>query len=401
MFSAFLEVNYQLFEVVAVDNDGNVDETPATKAFYTFPTFFPETRLVTPSSDRQDTFAKAFVDEWWKGVLITYTASDNDGEVEEYAWAINDGDWHWTTDTFAYVQPEEFLPELEGTHTIRVTSRDDTRLIDPIGASRRIDLEVPTFDRDIIIMDETVEDATLPDLGWVTDAITDSMYFEIFGGNDRNLQILQWDYVLRGLPPMRFLKQYKMIVWHKDHYGTRTGINASDEILSEYLKMGGKLVIVGQRILWQFMDPSYFLPPPFSSVPVSPLVFNSGDAFNGFVNTYMHINVADLTDIQGNVNGYSGINLFTGELRIDESKTNPLFPFFNKINHTFVFQQLGGFTVPIYQYNGTDEEFDGLPCGLRYFGSVFDLVYLAFPLWHLNGDDAKSVGNQILDSMGF
>ncbi len=401
-------VNFQVFEVAAVDNDGNVDETPAKKEFFTFPTKFPETRLLVPRDDREDTFAKPDVDEWWEGVLIRYTASDDDGEIIEYAWAVNDGPWHWTTDTAVFIHPSEFHPELEGTHTIRVTSKDNTLLIDPVGDSRRIDLEVAAFERDIMIIDETSEDASLPDFnGMFTDEMVDSMYFENFGGNDRGLDILEWDFNLRGLPSFRRLKLFKMVVWHKDHFGLvpGTGVKASQRAIEEYLRMGGKLVLMGSRVMWQYMNMEDFQPPPFDQQPRPEINFNGPE--DQFVNVFLHINVAAVTNLRGDnggVTSFTGVfpeGNFTGEFQVDPTKFNPGFPNFGRMNRVYLFKQLGGFAVPIIQYNGLNESLNGLPCGLRYFGSVFDLIFLGFPMWHLEGESAKRLGDQILDSMGF
>jgi len=396
-FDSPSKVNYQIFKVAAVDNSGNVDPTPAEKTFYTYPTSFPETKILIPSADKEQMYAKEEIDEWWPGIPLKYTASDKDGTIIEYAWAVDDGEWQWTTDTLVYIHPNEFTPPLEGLHTVKVISRDNTNLVDPVGDSKRIDIFIPSFEKDIIIIDETKEDATLPDNGWVTDADVDAFYYEIFGGNRGDLSVTQWDYNLRGFPSIKRLKDYKMIVWHSDNYAVGEGIRKNEKLIKQYLQMGGKLFISGYRVLWNYFDDSFYSPmlgltPPFT--------FKAG-AWNGFVNTYLHINIANVSGILGNLNSISGVGNFSGELIPDSAKVNKVWPFEGKLGHIITMQELGGFTIPICEYHGDDPDVDGMACGLRYYGSVFDLVFLGFPLWHMEYDGAKQLGNQILGSFGF
>jgi hypothetical protein len=347
-------------------------------------------------------FAKETVDDWWPGIPIKFTASDEDGSVIEYAWKVDEGEWHWTEDSMVYADPSEFLP-LEETHWIYVISRDNTNLVDPVGDSKRIDVYVPTFEKDILIIDETKEDFSFlgdPPYDNVTDAMIDSFYYDIFGGLRGDLDITEWDFQLRGMMSMRRLKEYKMIVWHSDMYEAAKGLFNARKLVQDYLNVGGKLVYIGHRTLGAFMDISYERPPPFSGW-LPPLVFNPG-MWNSFVYTYLHINIADVSRIEGTLESIKGISKnFTGEIFPEAAKVPPQFPYSGKLGHIFTFHEWGGFTVPIYTYHGSDPRVDGMPCGLRYYGSAYDLIYLGFPLWYMQYDGAKQIGNDILKSMGF
>jgi hypothetical protein len=397
-------VNYQYFEVVAIDNNDNVDPTPATKKFFTLPTSFPDTEILIPQTDREDVFAKETVDDWWPGIPLRMSASDADGQVIEYAWKVNDGEWHWTEDSIVYIHPSEFIP-LEETHWIHVISRDNTNLLDPVPASRRIDIWVPTFENDIIIIDDTNEDISFagqePPYDNTTDAKIDSFYFDIFGGNRGDLEITQWDFSFRGMISMRRLKDYKMIIWHKDQYDyTAKNFIRNEKLIKDYLHVGGKLVFSGHRLLGQYMDQSYERPPPEAGW-LPPLLFKPGQ-WNSFVYDYLHVQVADVTKIEGTLESIKGANSnFTGEIFPEPAKIPARFPYYGQLGHIFAFDTWGGFTVPIYTYHGSDPRVDGKVCGLRYFGSVYDLIYLGFPLWYLQYDGAKQIGDDILKSMGF
>ena len=80
---------------------------------------------------------------------------------------------------------------------------------------------------------------------------------------------------------------------------------------------------------------------------------------------------------------------------------NAVWPSEGKLGHVATFRELGGFTTPIFNYHGDDTRVEGLPCGLRYYGSVFDVALLGFPLWHMEREDAERVGEAVLESFGF
>ena len=151
-FNSLAVLNHQLFEVRAVDNSGNVDESPATLSFYTNQTQFPETEITSPLNN-SDFLAKPEVDDWYKGIPITFTANDPDGNITEYAWRVDGGEWNWTTDTSVIIPPTAWAEPLEDEHIITVISRDDTYLIDPIGDSIEVEIYVPTFEKDILILE--------------------------------------------------------------------------------------------------------------------------------------------------------------------------------------------------------------------------------------------------------
>ena len=57
--------------------------------------------------------------------------------------------------------------------------------------------------------------------------------------------------------------------------------------------------------------------------------------------------------------------------------------------------------MPIFKLHSDDPYADQETCAVRYFGSGFDLIYVGFPIWHMNADDAKTLGAKILEDMGF
>ncbi len=384
------DLNKQEFEVRAIDNTGAVDPSPAVKLFYTQRTYFPVTTVETPSNNEKY-FAQDQTSDWWQGIKLIYSARDPDeeGGIVEYAWSVDNGQWHWTQDTLIYIPPTEFSLPLTGQHVIRATSRDNTNLVDPVGDSVTITLVKPTFARDILIIDET-DESNFP-FGTVhpSDQQVDQFYSEIFGTP------YQWDFKTRGIPPKDTLGQYKLVVWHADDYPSSQPhkiVNYTD-ILEDYLDVGGKFFMSGWRILKSFAWQSSF-----------PINFEEGT----FVHDYLHIISVDETfGYSGDCTGFLGVGSSFDDIRIDSTKLVD-FPFivpgssWGLTNINLIIQP-AGFTDIIYSYsndiNSPFPQYRGKACGLRYYGSSFDAVILGFPVFFLVQDDAQLMVNQILQNL--
>ncbi len=385
-FESSDDLNYQIFQVRSIDNKGDVDPTPAERRFYTYKTTFPITTLISPTNN-QVFFAIDHTTDWWSGVQITFTAEDKDfqGEVVEYAWAVDNGPWHWTKDTTLFITPDNFIP-LSGKHTIRVTSRDNTNLVDPVGDSAVVRLIVPIFDRRILIIDETIE-KDFPFGVVATDEDVDNFYKELFDSP------YEWDYTKRGFPPKDTLAHYQMIIWHADNcYSAATAHHKLPNHIREimdYLNVGGDLIMSGWRILKSF-------------APLAP--FPQAFAEGTFIHDYLHINIADETSSAPDFIGAKGIGNFT-TIRVDSAKLANAFPYYGKLAQINIIPSRAGFTDVIYTYNNENNsqfvQYRGRPCGLRYYGTVFDAVVFGFPIFFIEKNDAKILAKEILQSLGY
>ena len=384
-FESSDSLNYQRFQVRAIDNKGGVDPTPAEKSFYTRKTIPPTTKIISPQNDQQF-FAIDHTTDWWQGIQLNYTASDKDGKVVEYAWAIDNGDWNWTQDTTLYITPDQFNP-LEGKHTIRVTARDNTNLIDLKGASATITLIKPTFNKKILIVDET-DEKSFPFGVNFTDEDVDHFYADIYG--TRN----SWDFIKRGMPPKDTLGQYQLVVWHADNsYSSPNNYHKlPDHIadIEDYLNVGGNFIMSGWRILKSFAPTQSF-----------PLNFEEGT----FVHDYLHINIADETPlVPSDFTGAVGVGNFS-DIKVDSVKLADAFPYFGKLAQINIMPARAGFTDIIYTYKNANDspfvQFRGRACGLRYYGTSFNVVVLGFPVFFIQKQDAKILASQILHSLGF
>jgi hypothetical protein len=386
-FESSDQLNYQTFQVRAVDNVGDVDPTPAEKCFYTVQTYPPVTEIISPEENEQF-FIIDHVTDWWQGIQVIFHAYDQDGEVVEYAWAVDDGEWTWTTDTSLYITPEFFQP-LDGEHVIRVTCRDNTNLVDPVGDSVVVKLVQPTFEKDVLIIDET-DESLLANIGLIyDDAEVDSFYARIFQTNDA------WDFIQHGMPSKELMGQYKVVVWHADNlYTNEQDVHKLPQHIHDiidYMNVGGDFIMSGWRILKSFASSEPF-----------PKTFEEGS----FIHDYLHILQADesapIADFNGAI-GYAGYtDISVDSIKLAESWYTSVpvigLPYIN------VMPRRAGFTDAIFRYRNDDvtgiPTFRGYPCGLRYYGTSFDAIVLGFPMFFIRYQDAQVMAAQMLHSLG-
>ena len=383
-------INRQHFQVRAIDNSGNVDPTPATKTLYTNRTLPPSTKIVSPRTGTEY-FATLETNYWWPGVVVTVTGDDKDGRIIEYGWSADGGDWQWVAarDSVITIKPNDFNQPITGEHTIKVISKDDTDLIDPKGDGITVDLVEPTFEKDILILDDTREDASLR---YVSDDEHDAFYIEIFGQNT-SYSIDERNMKTRAFPSLKILGKYKLVIWHSDDNKTPFYIQNPRALdgIKNFLNVGGDLILCGTKIWNPWLpeaDPIQGLPHP---IPFEP---------ETFVYDYLHILTGELSSDRGSFTGAIGISGFDN-VSIDTSKMSPNYPYFGKPHLVQVVVEKGPFAREICIFQGGDMYAEGLPCGIRYYGDVYNIAFIGFPLWALKLEDAKIFGAQLLRSMGY
>ncbi len=385
-FNSTDSLNRQEFYVRAVDNDGNVDPTPAEKVLITTRTAPPITKLVSPAKNAK-MLASDHITDWWHGVTITFNAKDQavQGAIVAYAWSVDGGAWTWQTDTTVDLPPSVFAQPLNGQHVIKVTSRNNTNLVDPAGDSSIVQLIVPTFEKKILIIDET-DEFNSPFIGQhVTDATVDSFYARIFPESD------SWDFKAQGMPPRDVLAHYKLLVWHADDVPVQKPHKIADPaniaVFTDYLKVGGKFLMSGWRILKSFAFDQNF-----------PYTFKPGT----FVYDYLHIYTVDETDVVGDCIGGIGKPGITTDFRVDSAKI-AVSPYNGKLGWVNLILKPAGFTDMLYVYKNRDDspyyQYRGRGMALRYYGTVYDAVVLGFPMYFVVESDAKVMAQQILQNL--
>jgi hypothetical protein len=385
-FNSTEELNRQRFLVRAYDNDGNVDPQPAEKVIYTRRIAAPITTITYPR-DGLTMLVNDEITDWWGGVLLTFKAVDisKEGKIEEYAWQVDGGPWTWQEDTSVFVSPRAFAGTLDGPHTIVVTSRNNTNLVDPVGDTVHVTLLDPSFSRGVFIIDETDEFNNPFITLSIPDSVTDAFYAEAFPG------ATMWDYKQRGMPPREVLAEYQLVLWHADDVPASRPHKISDpaniEILTDYMKVGGKFFMSGWRILKSF---AYYNNFPFAFQPGT------------FVYDYLHIRTVTETDILGDMTGGKGKTGLFSDFAVDSTRL-AFFPYDKKLSQVNIITTMAGFTDILYSYvnanNSPNVQYRGRAIALRYYGTVYDAVVLGFPMYFVDRDDAKVMAQEILRSL--
>ncbi|MHB1686752.1 MAG: hypothetical protein ACYCVH_05185 [Ignavibacteriaceae bacterium] len=371
-------INKQVIQISSINNRGIADPNSAQLIVYTKKAIPPRVSISTPNNN-QNFFVLNKTNDWWQGIPLTFSGYDPDDAITEYGYSVDGGNLVWTRDTTVFIPPNMFSTPIEGEHTIQVTARDSTNLLDSAGVKVIINLIKPNFSKKGLIITET-DAAQFPASYKITEADVDSFYNDIFNSYDF------WNFVKNGLPPKYVLGNYKIIIWNSDNPPTiRPNAFAQyQETLKEYLNAGGSLILSGWRVLKSFGWANDF-----------PMTFKDGT----FVHDYLHINTADESpylppDFQG-AHGVEGYN----DMMLDPNKSSYIFHM-NKLSRIDVITSRGGFTKTIYSYLGSNIDFIGRPCGILYFGTVYKAAVFGFPLFFMKKDDVKLMVGKLLNEMG-
>ena len=390
-FNSAQYLNLQRFQVRAVDNNDEVDPEPAEKIFFTTQTIPPQIEILAPQN-KCESFALDHTTDWWEGIELSFEGSDADGEILEYGYSIDGQEWNWIEDTTLFITPDEFREPLNGEHTIHVNARDNTFIINPTPDSVKIKLVVPTFDKDILIIDETSE-PDFPNSVKTTDAAVDSFYADLFGTNPED----SWDYLwhaartVDNLPSYEYIGQYKTVIWHADNRPTSGPHALANHVnyIKNYMNVGGNFVMSGWRILKSFAWDTDF-----------PVTFED----TSFVKQYLHIERADETPYwPGDLVGADGMKGFS-DIDVDSTKL-ATFPFDGKLSVVNVMLRRSGFTDILYSYRNDQSsnllEYRGKACGLLYTGTSFNAIILGFPMYFIKEEDAQIMAQEILDVINY
>lgn len=384
--------NKQEFQIRAIDDNKVADPTPEMKTFYTTQTVAPEVQIIVPAANSEYFIAEEVTD-WYYGIPLKFTGHDEDGEIEQYGWSVDGGDLSWTTDTSLYIPPDYFQTPLDGEHVIHVTARDNTNILSITDYSVRVSLVKATFEKDILIIDETIE-REFPPSSAATDAQVDSFYSAIFGVDDPDDV---WDYeyhYLRDapLPPLSKLGQYKMVIWHADNRPTSEPHKLADHVdyFKQYMNIGGDFIMSGWRILKSFAWDKPF-----------PTAFED----TSFVAEYLHILQADETPYYlGDCTGALGVFGNFSNVEVDANRLQGN-PFRGKLVQINTISQAGGFTDILYRYQNaagsTFAQYAGQSIGLLYTGTTFDAVILGFPIYFMKSEHAEIMADEMLQMLGY
>jgi len=378
IFESYDSLNPHIFQVKAVDNEGAEDPTPAEVMFWTKRALPPETEIKSGPDSLREVFIIDEVTDTWEGITFTFSGMDDDGDVVDYAWRVDDNPWsEWQLATSATVLAKHLGQPLTGVHTFYVKARDDTKIEDPTPAHWRFRVVVPTWERPLLVLDHTRDGTGMP--GSPTDAQVDDFYQRLLTGSGRT-DFDTWDVKQKGFPDRRDLGKYRLIIWYDDLFivDVTSRMQSADwEALQDYLNVGGKLIVSG----WRFAN-----------------VFPSYTDADTFLYHYVHTQLGGAEITQKDFIGARGDAGYPN-LAIDPSK---LPASWNGAIDRIALLEPWSFGETIYYFDSRSDlpDFEGKPVGLRYLGTTYSVIYFGFPLYFMEEAAATQALDKALKDLG-
>lgn len=217
------------------------------------------------------------------------------------------------------------------------------------------------MDRGLLVVDETMDGSggspILP-----TDEQVDSFYDYCIAP----ISYTQWDCADKGLPPIDTLAHYKQVLWHDDDMGYSTINECADELIT-YCYNGGGFVLSGWRTMKSF---------------TSSMLDFYGITDEG------EITVPKFKGVYG-MNGYT-------DVAVDSAKMVASWNWM--LNYGWHFDRSKGDTIALIE--SPDTLYDSLITGMRNIGGANKYIILGFPLYFMEGEDAKTFLQKALIDIG-
>lgn len=227
-----------------------------------------------------------------------------------------------------------------------------------------------TLDQGILLVDETRNGNGNP--GFPTDEEVDAFYDTLLAGI--NYSSIDYDSV--GLINLSTFAPYEIVFIHADDFLSQHADEYVDDIF-EYLKLGGKIIFSGWQSVGGMVQGNY------------PYQFSPGEPFY------------EIFGIEGcnckmTPDFLRGVGFFDyPDLHVNPSKLSPVTQ-----GRLYRVESYELFTsTPIYLFDSysNDPEFEGKPCGFK----RDNLVFLGFPLYFINTQDAKLFVERALLDLGY
>jgi hypothetical protein len=256
-----------------------------------------------------------------------------------------------------------------------ITAIDTTELeseASEVDSSRAI-----TLDQGVLVIDETANGSGRP--GNPSDAQQDSFYSEIFG--DYKFQLYEYSWPAHA-PSLEDIGPFSTIVWVDDDVSTHY-LNAPEnvDLISNYMNLGGNFMWCS----WAGLEKFGALPDTFET--------------GSFVHDYLHIQSADWNQEKDFAGAKAFLSLEYPDVHLDSGKLGSSWE--GKLWKIMKLEP-GVNADPIYLYDSFDDsiDFEDSICGLKYLGTTYKIIYLSFPLFFLDKDDARSLIEAAMSDLG-
>lgn len=376
-------LNQHTFEVKAMDNMGAEDPNPASVVFWTPKALPPNTRLVAPFPV-DSSFVIDKVTDSFPGLKFYFEGIDLKSKKLEYSWSVDSLRWSpFSTDQVAIVTVADMKKPWTGQHTFYVKARNDYNLQDSTPAQYVFRAVVPTF------IDPTQPHRLLlltctrnggGTLGAPSVAQINTYYGNLLVAVGKGDSYDVWaTTTLRQFPSRKALANYNAIIVNNDaSNGDLNGnLNAANgALLSEYLSVGGKLIVSSWKTVERF--DTTFAKDRFHIQSFSdPQYYRMNTAF-------------DFVGGKGEL-GYPDLQLDTTKMLASWNGALANIPYVSP----------RGFAEVIYTYESkTNSPWQGSILGIRYLGITYQVIYLGFPLFYAQPDDAAAILQKALLDIG-
>jgi hypothetical protein len=231
-----------------------------------------------------------------------------------------------------------------------------------------------TLDQGILLVDETRDYPSLPD------SVQDTFYAYVLAGT----QLTHFEFGAPGQRPLLAdMGPHSTVVWHADDYQQHMAEQAASD-LQTYLEAGGNLCFMG----WQ----------PTSGLEGGaqyPDDFAPGE----FMYDCLKVSHVDLSGASDSLQAVVGLAGYP-DVNVDPDKVPvPSWSGTMRYIEGLTSVSPGDDIYAIDMKNG-DSPFEGRVCGVRYLGEDFKTVFLGFPLYYMDLEQARLLAHKVLNDLG-
>jgi hypothetical protein len=400
IFDSPADSNMHRFQVWAIDNSEVADPTPATTNFWTLPSPGLTVSITGGPTTATNAFVLRYPTERNPGLTFTFAAVDPSTNERDYSWSVDDTlHWsRWDPEPSAVVSAASFQETGSDTHTFFLRGRNRWGVISPV-VSRQFTASIPAIDdpnwprKTLIINNCRILGPGIPAV-WMPAVDTTSVnnfYKEVMDslGRQFGADYDIWTTASHATPtdylfPSRLtLSQYTSVVLLSEQELPVLGAGAQgkirqpkQDILAEYLNIGGKLIMSSSPAILRTMTPYHGFADEFfhvltdSSQP--PLPFLQNETYD-FIGTFGRLGYPNLT--------------------IDSAKVANFPADADYAIKNIALNYPRGFGQTIYEFNSKADSslFERSPLSVRYLAppaipparQTYSLVYFGFPLYYM------------------
>jgi hypothetical protein len=231
-----------------------------------------------------------------------------------------------------------------------------------------------TLDQGIVLVDETRNHPGLPD------SVQDAFYDYVMAGS----QFVEFEYEAPAERPLLAdMGPYSTVVWHADDYQQLLASQAVAD-LQTYLEAGGNLWFMGWQPTSDLEGAAYY-----------PDDFAPGD----FMHDYLRVSRAELSGLSDSLQSVTGLAGYP-DVTVDPTKV-PVPSWAGTMRYVEALTSIApGEDIYTIDMRNDDSPFEGRVCGVRYLGEDFKTVFLGFPLYYMDREQARMLVHRVLNDFG-